>query len=101
MTKSGIKTSSGEKRNKIKYFFISSTIGYIGGATNFFPVFGINLYPYGNFLVAIFPIVMTIVILKYHLMDINIIIRKSLIYSLLVTSITWLRHFIEIDEIYA
>jgi len=83
-----IKTSSGEKQNKIKYFFISSSIGYIGGITNFFPAFGINIYPYGNFLVAVFPIVMTIVILKYNLMDINIIIRKSLIYSLLVTSIT-------------
>ena len=31
---------------------------------------------------------MTFVILKYNLMDINIIIRKSLIYSLLVTTIT-------------
>jgi len=83
-----IKTSSGEKRNKVKYFFISSTIGYIGGVTNFFPILGINLYPYGNFLVAVFPIVMTFVILKYHLMDINIVIRRSLIYSLLVTAIT-------------
>jgi signal transduction histidine kinase len=83
-----IKTTSGEQRNKIKYFFLSTTIAYIGGATNFFPIFGINLYPYGNFLVAVFPIVMTYVILKYHLMDINIIIRKSLIYSLLVTTIT-------------
>ena len=83
-----IKTTSSEKRNKIKYFFLSSSIGYIGGVTNFLPIFGINLYPYGNFLVAIFPIVMTFVILKYNLMDINIIIRKSLFYSLLVTSIT-------------
>ena len=83
-----IKTASGEKQNKIKYFFISSSIGFIGGITDFFPAFKINLYPYGNFLVAVFPIVMTYVILKYNLMDINIIIRKSLIYSLLVTSIT-------------
>jgi signal transduction histidine kinase len=83
-----IKTTAGEKRNKIKYFFLSFSIGYIGGATDFFPVFGINLYPYGNFLVAVFPIVMTFVILKYRLMDINIIIRRSLIYSLLVTTIT-------------
>ena len=83
-----IKTTAGEKRNKIKYFFLSSSIGYIGGMTNFIPMFGINLYPYGNFLVAVFPIVMTFVILKYKLMDINIIIRRSLIYSLLVTTIT-------------
>jgi signal transduction histidine kinase len=83
-----IKTTSKEKRNKIKYFFLSLSIGYIGGLTNFFPILGINLYPYGNFLVAVFPIVMTFVILKYNLMDINIIIRRSLIYSLLVTTIT-------------
>ena len=82
------KTTFGEKRNKIKYLFISLSVGFIGGATNFVPIFGINLYPYGNFLVAIFPIIMTIIILKYHLLDINIIIRKSLIYSLLVTTIT-------------
>ena len=83
-----IKTTLGEKQNKIKYFFLCTIIGYAGGITNFFPVFGINLYPYGNFLVAIFPLVMTFVILKYNLLDINIIIRKSLIYSLLVTTIS-------------
>lgn len=83
-----IKTTFGEQRNKIKYFFLSSSIGYIGGITNFFPIFGINLYPYGNFLVVVFPIVMIFVILKYKLMDINIIIRRSLIYSILVTIIT-------------
>jgi len=83
-----IKISSKEKRNKIKYFYLSLSIGFIGGITNFFPIFGINLYPYGNFLVAVFPIAMTIVILKYNLMDINIVIRRSLIYSLLVTTIT-------------
>ena len=83
-----IKTNLGEERNKVKYFFLSTSIAYIGGITNFLPIFGINLYPYGNFLVAIFPIVMTFIIFKYNLMDINIIIRKSLIYSLLVTAIT-------------
>ncbi len=83
-----IKTTSGKQRNKIKYFFLNVTIGYIGGVTNFLPILGINLYPYGNFLVAVFPIGMTLIILKYNLMDINIIIRKSLIYSLLVTTIT-------------
>ena len=83
-----IKITSGVHRNEIKYFFLATSIGYIGGVTDFLPTFGINLYPYGNFLVSVFPIVMTYVILKYNLMDINIIIRKSLIYSLLVSSIT-------------
>ena len=76
------------KRNQLKYFFLACTTGYIGGIGNFLLVYGIKIYPYGNFLLAFFPLVITYVILKYNLMDINIIIRRSLIYSLLVTSIT-------------
>jgi signal transduction histidine kinase len=81
-------TTSEIKRNQIKYFFLATTTGYIGGITNFFPVFDIHIYPYGNFLVALFPITMTCVILKYNLMDMTIVIRRSLIYSSLVTIIT-------------
>ena len=76
------------KRNQIKYFFLATAIGFSGGITCFLPVFGIRLYPYGNFLVILYPPIMTYAILKYHLMDINIVIRKGLIYSLIVTIIT-------------
>ena len=69
-----IRKTSEKQRNEIKYFFLSTSIGYVGGVDNFLPIFGINLYPYGNFLIAAYPIIMTIVILKYNLMDINIIL---------------------------
>ncbi len=83
-----IKTSRGLKRNEIKYFFMFISIGFIGGVSNFLPTFGIKIYPYINFLVAVFPIALTFVILKYKIMDVTIMIRGSLIYSLLVTIIT-------------
>lgn len=83
-----IKNVSEAKRNQIKYFFLITTIGYTGGIGNFLPVFGIMIYPYGNFLVTLYILLTTYVILKYNLLDITIVIRKSLIYSLLVTSIT-------------
>jgi len=76
------------KREQIKYFFLATSIGFTGGFTCFFPSFGFDLYPYGNLAVPIYPLIMTYAILKYNLMDISIIIRRSLIYSLLVTSIT-------------
>jgi len=79
---------SSAKRNQIKYFFLIITLGYTGGFFNFMPVFGIMIYPYGNFLVPLFIALTTYIILKYNLLDIRIVIRRSLIYSLLVTTIT-------------
>ena len=81
---------TGLKREQIKYFFLATSIGFSGGITCFFSNLGLNLYPYGNLTVPIYPLIMTYAILKYNLMDINVIIRKSLIYSLLVTTITFI-----------
>ena len=38
--------SKGVKRIQIVYFLIGTTIGLLGGAINFLPVFGIKVYPY-------------------------------------------------------
>ncbi len=76
------------KRNQTRYLFLIITLGYIGGLGNFLPVFGILIYPYGNFLVCILILSTTYVILKYNLLDITIVIRRGLIYSLVATSIT-------------
>jgi len=84
----GMQSASDTKRNQIKYFFLATILGSSGGLTNFFPALGIDIYPWGNFSVAIYPIIMTYAIFKYNLMDVNIVIRRSLIYSLLVTAIT-------------
>ena len=82
------KKVNGLKREQIKYFFIATSIGFTGGITFCFPSFGVNLYPYGILTVSLYPLIMTYAILKYNFMNINIIIRRSLIYSLLISSIT-------------
>jgi signal transduction histidine kinase len=74
------KTVSPVKKNQIKYFFAATTIGFTGGSLCYFPNFGIDVYPWGNFTVFLYPIIMTYAILQYNLMDIRILIRKTALF---------------------
>lgn len=73
--------SSGQKRNQIKYFFIGSALGYSGATLDYLPIFGIDLYPYGNFSGILYPMIMTYAIVKYRLMDITTIIHKTAMWA--------------------
>ncbi len=72
--------SSDAKRTQIKYFFIATTIGYVGGSLEFLPLFGIDVYPWGHFAIPIYPIIMAYAIVKYRLMDTSIVLEKGLSY---------------------
>ncbi len=84
------KNSAGEKRNQLKYLSLSMFLGYIGGSLNFLLGYDINVpfLPFLTYMGAIYPGVATYAILRHHLMDINIVIKKTAIYSILVTLIT-------------
>jgi len=75
------KTAVGYKRAQIRYLILGSIIGFAGSATNFPLMFGLSIFPpFGNPLVVFYPIVFTYAILKYRLMDISVIIGRSIIY---------------------
>jgi len=75
------KTSSGLKRVQIRYLFWGIAIGFAGGATTFPMVFGMPIYPFGTWLVTLYVILTTYAITKHHLLDIEIVIKKGLVYS--------------------
>jgi signal transduction histidine kinase len=79
-------SSTAAKRNQIKYVFLGALIGYSGGAGNFLPVFNIEIYPYnplGTYGTPLFPIMVTYAIFAYRLMDIRVVITRSLAYGAL------------------
>jgi len=71
--------AKGDKKQQIKYVLLAIAIGFTGGATNFPLWYGIPIIPVGNFLVFLYPFILTLAITKYHLFDIKIIFTEILI----------------------
>jgi len=78
--------SSGIKQNQLKYLFWASLVGYFGGMDNFLITIDIELsplYPFGAYAIPIYVVLTTYAIVKYQLMDINIVIKKGTVYTYL------------------
>ncbi|MDD5040639.1 MAG: ATP-binding protein [Patescibacteria group bacterium] len=82
--------SEGAYKQKIKYFIIAAGIGWLGTEPLFLPALHVDAYPYSNFLIAIYPLIFAYAIVRHQVMDVEIIIKKTLIYSALITVITLL-----------
>lgn len=73
--------------NKIKYFLVSAIIGFGGGVSLFFLILNIKIPPYSSVLIAIYPILATYGIVRYQFLDIEVVIKKTLVFAGLFTSV--------------
>src|SRR5262249_59375380 len=71
-------TASPGRKNQIKYFFFATAIAYSVGSIAYFPAFGIDIYPWGNFGIVLYPLIMSVAIVKHPLMDIELGARNRL-----------------------
>jgi len=78
---------SGHKRNQIKYVFLGTAIGFIGGSTNYPLWYDINILPVGNILVSLYVAAAAYAIIRHQLMDIEVIIKKTLVFAGLSASV--------------
>ncbi len=85
---SKIKITAGHKQKQLKLVFWGVLLAYLGGLTNFPLSYNFPLLPIGNVFVSFYIAFITYAIFKYQLMDINIILKKSLIYTILISIIT-------------
>lgn len=81
----GYKKAGLFKRNQIKYFFIGTASGFIGGGFSFLPCFNISLYPVSNIAVVLYPIITSYAIVKYRLMDIKVAVTRTGIFVVVYT----------------
>ena len=81
-------------KNQIKYVTFALGIWALA-CVDFIPNYGIELYPFGYIPTTIFMLIIAYAAARYKLMDINIVIKKSIVYSLLIAVITFI-YFIAI-----
>ena len=77
------RAASGIRQNQLRYLVISLTLGYFGGITNFLSWYDIPVPPYGNVLVSAYVVLFSYSVIKFQLLDIKVVVKKSLIYALL------------------
>jgi len=78
-----LKKARGHKRLQTKYMVFGFMFGFFGGTLTFLPMFQINLfYPSGNLGITLYASVLTYAILRHRLMDIHLMFRRTMVYSL-------------------
>lgn len=99
----GFRYSQGLRRNQIKYLLVALLIGYSGGPTAFLPLYNIPIPRWGLYTVSIFSIIVAYAIVKYRLMDINIVIKTGTAYASLAVLTTGISIglILGVDQIFA
>ncbi len=86
---------------QIKYIFLAYFISFFA-SIDFLPKYHVNIYPFGAVFFLFWSIIISYAILKHQLLDVNIVIRKGLIYSLLIATLTiaYLTLIITIEKLF-
>ncbi len=75
-------------RKRFKYLYWGTLIGLAGSLTNFPLWYDIPILPWTNGLVSVYFFLVTYSIVRYQLFDVRIAINRSLVYTVLVTTVT-------------
>jgi len=75
------RASRGFKKTQIGWVFAAYVLAYTGGTAVFLPVYHLSLPSFALYLIPLCHVIVAYTIFAHRLMDINIIIRKTLVYS--------------------
>jgi signal transduction histidine kinase/CheY-like chemotaxis protein len=75
--------TKGYKRTQTLYIIFGFLFGFLGGSSTFLPMFQIDaVYPFGNFGITLYVFILAYAILRHRLMDIHLIFKRTVVYSL-------------------
>lgn len=74
--------SSADDRNRAGYIIASMAVLFLGATSDYLPVLGSPNYPMGVLGNIVFALLTAVAVLKYHLLDIRMVFRKGLAYTI-------------------
>lgn len=81
----GMQKEQGIRRRQIRYVLAGTVIGFVGGVTNFLLWYDIPVLPYFNLCISLFLLSIAYAVIRFRLLDIEIILRKTLVFAGLVS----------------
>ncbi len=72
------------RKNQLLYVLVYTLAGYLGGSSNYFLWYDVPVPPLGNVLVAVYMIGVAYAMIRFRLMDFNLLIVRSLSYGLII-----------------
>ena len=79
--------SFGNKRIQYQYLLIAFIIGWTGAILDALPMIGFGTFPANNILIWLYCVIITYAILRHQLLDIEVIIKKTLVFAGLLASV--------------
>lgn len=83
-----LKSTSGLLRIQSLFMFWSMVVGFTGGVSTVLPSYGLKFYPGLQLLIIFYIFFTSYAIFKHGLIPLDVVIKRSLVYSSLATSIT-------------
>ncbi len=80
MLAGGCRRAHGLRRNQLSLVLLGTAIGFLGGATNFFLWYDIPIPPVGNGLVAVYVVAVGYAIIRFRLMDFDLLVARVVAY---------------------
>lgn len=79
--------ATGIAKDQIKYVFWGLGLAFFGGITNYFLWYQIPIPPFANILVSAYVTLTAIAIVRHRLMDIRLILARTIVYSIIIAGI--------------
>lgn len=76
------------KKIQVRYVLSASIIGFSGGATIYPLFYGIPVLPFGEHIIFLYPVIFAVAVLKHDALELNIAIKRTIVYSLSIALIT-------------
>ena len=80
----GLRESEGLERNQLRLVLLGTSIGFLGGSTNYFLWYNIPIPPVGNALVAVYVGAVGYAIIRFRLMEVNLLAARWATYTVLI-----------------